>query len=117
MKRSMRPQNNEPCIKCKLWSNNTGCEHYDSSAMQIFGACGHKQPKDKASSNNKPKITKKEVLTNKAVWKIENLFYQGQSKWFVRAINKETQEIIEFTTTTSYMKKATQTNQLCSLTQ
>jgi hypothetical protein len=85
--------------------------------MQIFGACGHKQPKDKASSNNKPKITKKEVLTNKAVWKIENLFYQGQSKWFVRAINKETQEIIEFTTTTSYMKKATQTNQLCSLTQ
>lgn len=43
----MRPQNNEPCIKCKLWNNKTGCKHYDSSAMQIFGACGHKQLKDK----------------------------------------------------------------------
>lgn len=42
----MKPQSNEPCVHCAIWNDKTGCEYYNSSAMVIFGACGHKQPKE-----------------------------------------------------------------------
>lgn len=42
----MIPQDNDPCVKCKKWSNESGCEHYNSAAMIIFGACAHKDIKE-----------------------------------------------------------------------
>ena len=45
----MRPQDDEPCVNCKNWSNRNGCKlgQYDSAAMCIFGYCGHHEPKVK----------------------------------------------------------------------
>ena len=43
----MRPQDNEPCVNCKHWIDETGCEmgRYDSASMVMFGHCGFCRPK------------------------------------------------------------------------
>lgn len=43
----MRPQENEPCVNCKHWSNRKGCkmDRYNSTSMVMFGHCGFCQPK------------------------------------------------------------------------
>lgn len=43
----MRPQDNEPCINCMHWYDETGCEmgRYDSASMVMFGHCGFCRPK------------------------------------------------------------------------
>lgn len=35
----MRPQDDEPCVNCRKWSNRNGCEHYNNAALVLFGAC------------------------------------------------------------------------------
>ena len=43
----MRPQDNEPCVNCMHWNDETGCEmgRYDSASMVMFGHCGFCRPK------------------------------------------------------------------------
>ena len=43
----MRPQDNEPCVNCKHWIDNVGCEmgRYDSASMVMFGHCGFRRDK------------------------------------------------------------------------
>ena len=45
---NMRPQDNEPCVNCMHWNDETGCEmgRYDSASMVIFGHCGFCRPKE-----------------------------------------------------------------------
>lgn len=40
---TMTPQKNEKCCACRRWNWIEGkpCEHYNSTAMTAFGACGH----------------------------------------------------------------------------
>lgn len=51
----MRPQNDEPCVNCKNWSNRIGCkiDRYNSTSMVIFGHCGFCEPKTKKNPNGK----------------------------------------------------------------
>ena len=51
----MRPQNDEPCVDCKFWSNRVGCkiDRYESTSMRIFGYCGFFQLKAKKTPNTK----------------------------------------------------------------
>ena len=47
----MRPQDNEPCVNCKHWIDNVGCEEgrYDSASMVMFGHCGFCRPKTESN--------------------------------------------------------------------
>lgn len=39
------PQDNDPCIDCKLFNSKKECEYYHSTAMIIFGYCCHQKKK------------------------------------------------------------------------